>query len=181
VPAYDIVVSIINEAKRLRLSTIWEVDDLIFDKETLIKSRTISALNKEIIDQLVEGAGLYRKAMLLCDKGIASTEGLADAMKKAGLPEVHVIENALDRQTLEFAEKVCREHVIHQNGIVRIVYGSGTNTHNIDFRKLHLRLSKYWQVSNVRFRLIGILDLPETFSRYEGRWNVCQPVPTKSI
>jgi O-antigen biosynthesis protein len=168
VPAYDKVLSIINEAKRLRLPTIWEVDDLIFDKEVLIKSKTILSLDKGITDQLVEGAGLYRKAMLLCDEGIASTTGLADAMKQAGLPEVHLVENALDRQTLEVAQKVCHDHTFHRNGIVRIVYGSGTNTHNVDFQEAAPAIIKILdKFPNVRLRLIGLLDLPEIFSRYE--------------
>ena len=170
VPAFDSVLSIINEAKRLRLPSIWEVDDFIFDKNVLTQSKTLAALDKNVFNQLIEGAELYRKAMLLCDKGIASTTGLADAMKKAGLTEVHVVENALDRQTLEVAEKVCREHTIHQNGIVRIVYGSGTNTHNIDFQEAAPAIIKILgKFPNVRFRLIGILDLPETFSHYEGQ------------
>lgn len=168
VPAYNSVLSIINEAKRLRLPTIWEVDDLIFDKKVLIKSKTLLALNKEIVDQLVEGAGLYRRAMLLCDQGIASTTGLADAMKKAGLSEVHVIENALDRQTLEVAEKVCRDHTFHRNGIVRIFYGSGTNTHNVDFQEAAPAIIKILdKFPNVRLRLMGLLNLPEIFSQYE--------------
>lgn len=170
VPAFHSVVSIINETKRLRLTTIWEVDDFIFDKEVLTKSKTLAALDKNTFNGLLEGADLYRKAMLLCDRGVASTTSLADVMKKDGLSEVHVIENALDRHTLEVAEKVCREHVIHQYGIVRIVYGSGTNTHNIDFLEAAPAIIEILdKFPNVRFRLIGTLDLPKTFSRYEGQ------------
>lgn len=170
VPAFHNVVSIINEAKRLRLPTIWEVDDFIFDKEVLTKSKTLAALDRTTFDQLVEGADLYRNAMLLCGTGIASTTGLADAMKMAGLPEVHVIENALDRHTLEVAAKVCRNHTVHHNGILRIVYGSGTNTHNIDFQEAAPAIVKILEkFPNVRFRLIGTLDLHEIFSGFEDQ------------
>ncbi len=168
VPAFPNVVSIINEAKRLRLPTLWEVDDFIFDKEVLSKSKTLAALDRTTFDQLLEGADLYRNAMLLCGKGIASTTGLASAMKMAGLSEVHVIENALDQHTLEVAAKVCHNHTLHHNGILRIVYGSGTNTHNIDFQEAAPAIVKILEkFPNVRFRLIGTLDLPEIFSGFE--------------
>lgn len=170
VPGYPMVTSVINEAKRLRLPTIWEVDDLIFDKQILMKSKTILALDKETIDQLIAGADLYKKAMLLCDRGIASTTGLADAMKKAGLPDVHIIENALDQQTLGIAQKVCRYQAFDRNGVVRIVYGSGTKTHNIDFQEAAPAIIKVLdKFPNVRLRIIGQLDLPEIFSRYKGQ------------
>jgi O-antigen biosynthesis protein len=170
VPGFPNVVSIINEAKRLGLPTLWEVDDFIFDKEVLANSKTLAALDKTTYNQLLEGAELYRKAMLLCDRGIASTPRLANAMKAAGLSEVCVIENALDQQTLEVAEKICRKHINHQDSIIRIVYGSGTNTHNIDFQEAAPAILKILEkYPNVRFRLIGSLDLPETFLLFEGR------------
>ncbi|MDD1762894.1 MAG: class I SAM-dependent methyltransferase, partial [Methanothrix sp.] len=170
VPAYDSVLSVINEAKRLRLPTIWEVDDLIFDKDVLTKSKTLAALDKAIFDPLVEGAKLYRKTMLLCDRGIASTTGLADAMKKAGLPEVFVVENALDRQTLEILQNVCQYNALHTDDIVRIVYGSGTSTHNVDFQEAVPAIIKILdKLPNVRLRIIGLLDLPEIYSRYKER------------
>lgn len=170
VPAYSSVVSIIQEARRLRLPTWWEVDDFIFDKEVLANSKTLAALDKNVFDQLIEGAGLYRQAMLMCDAGIASTTGLAEAMQRAGVPAVRVIENALDQATLAVAATVCREHPRQQTDCVRIVYGSGTNTHNIDFAEaapaLLAVLGKFPQV---RFRLIGTLVLPEGFTRYSSQ------------
>lgn len=167
VPAFESVVSVINEAKRLRLPTIWEVDDLIFDQEVLRKSRGLATLDEITFRQLLEGADLYRKAMLLCDRGIASTAGLADAMKQVGVSDVHVIENALDRQTLEAAERACHKHAVNHNGIVRIVYGSGTNTHNIDFEEAAPAIIQVLdKFPNVRLRIVGMLNLPEAFSRY---------------
>jgi O-antigen biosynthesis protein len=170
VPGFPNVVSVINEAKRLGLPTLWEVDDFIFDKEVLANSKTLAALDKTTYDQLLDGAELYRKAMLLCDKGIASTTRLADAMKIAGLPHVYVIENALDQETLEIAKKVRRKHIDHQDGIIRIVYGSGTNTHNIDFQEAAPAIIRVLEKHpGVRFRIIGSLDIPESFSLFEDR------------
>jgi hypothetical protein len=114
VPAFPNVVSVVQEAKRLRLTTFWEVDDLIFDRAVLANSKTLAALDKNVFDQLLEGAVLYKNAMLLCDRGIASTAGLAHAMRLAGLKEVAVVENALDMQTLKVAQRV-RDSGIAEN------------------------------------------------------------------
>jgi glycosyltransferase involved in cell wall biosynthesis len=170
VPAFGSVISLINEAKRLCLPTLWEVDDFIFDKDILKNSKTLASLDQNIFHQLMEGAGLYRTAMLLCDEGIASTIGLAEAMKQAQLPVVHVIENALDQDTLVAAANARRDYIIHHEGIVRIVYGSGTKTHNIDFQEAATAIIRILEkFPNVRFRLIGALDLPEAFLRYEDQ------------
>jgi len=170
VPARDNVLKIIAEAKRLRIQTIWEVDDLIFDREILAGSKNLAGLDQVTVEGVLEGALLYRTAMLNCDKGIASTTGLAAAMRKAGVPEVFVIENALDRQTLIHAKKIKAASNKPKDPVVRIVYGSGTNTHNVDFREaaaalLHI-LSTFREV---RLRLIGTLDLPEEFTPYQSQ------------
>lgn len=171
VPAYDSVISLMTEAKRLGLPTYWEVDDFIFDAEVLSNSKTLAALDKHTFAQLVEGAGLYRQAMLLCERGIASTTGLAAVMQAVGLAEVLVIENALDSQTLTVAAAVLAEQpAADDSGIVRIVYGSGTNTHNIDFEEAAAAilaiLAKFPQV---HFRLIGKLELPAAFAGYASQ------------
>ena len=163
VPAFDSVMALINECRRLRIKTYWDVDDLIFDEETLKISITVNALNKQERDGVINGARLYRKAMLACDEGITSTPGLAEAMREAGLKTVHVVENALDIETLKAAQEI-NSKAQHSDNIIRIIYGSGTNTHNIDFMEAAAAvaetLKKY---PNVRFRYIGYLELPADF------------------
>lgn len=167
VPAFSNVVSIVQEAKRLRLTTFWDVDDLIFDRDILANSKTLGALDKEVFSQLLEGAVLYKNAMLLCDRGIASTAGLAHAMHKAGLQEVEVLENALDEQTLDVAKKVYDIGVQRSDDAIRIVYGSGTNTHNVDFEEaIPALLNVLAEYPQVRLRIVGSLDLPASFDRY---------------
>jgi glycosyltransferase involved in cell wall biosynthesis len=167
VPAFPNVVSVVQEAKRLRLTTFWEVDDLIFDRAVLANSKTLAALDKNVFDQLLEGAVLYKNAMLLCDRGIASTAGLAHAMRLAGLKEVAVVENALDMQTLKVAQRVRDSGLQKTDDAIRIVYGSGTNTHNIDFEEaVPALLQVLEQYPQARLRIVGSLDFPQGFDRY---------------
>lgn len=170
VPASQCVLEIIAEAKRLNIPTIWEADDLIFDREVLAGSKTLTELDQTTCRGLLEGAGLYRKAMLTCDKGIASTTGLSFAMKKAGMPQVFVIENALDWQTLISANMINSSPSKPKDSFVRIVYGSGTNTHNVDFKEASIAILHVLKsFPNVRLRLIGTLDLPEEYVQHESQ------------
>lgn len=170
VPAYPNVLVVIEEAKRLRLPTMYDVDDLIFDKEVLGRSRELKLLDKHTYNSLLEGADLYRKAMVLCDKGIASTRKLAEAMINAGMDEASVLENALDAQTLEIAQALRNKYYGRKDEAVRIVYGSGTNTHNIDFleasKALVYVLRKF---PHVKLRIIGTLSLPKELLQFKNR------------
>jgi glycosyltransferase involved in cell wall biosynthesis len=169
VPALPQTMELIDEAKRLNLRTLWEVDDLIFDREVLINSKTLAQLRPDVLGPLIDGAELYRQAMLACDEGIASTSGLADAMRAAGVPVVSVVENALDHQTLKAAERHLNQHRVADDWL-RIVYGSGTNTHNVDFAEAaDAILDILTEFPKVKFRVVGILELPEGFQRFKSR------------
>ena len=163
VPAFPNVMALINECRRLRIKTYWDVDDLIFDEEILKISGTISSLDEQDRNGIINSAKLYREAMLACDEGIASTSGLAEAMREVGLKTVHIVENALDIETLKAAQEI-NSKAQHSDNIIRIIYGSGSKTHNVDFMEAAAAvaetLKKY---PNVRFRYIGYLELPADF------------------
>jgi len=164
-PAFPNVLKIIDEAKRLQITTLWEVDDLIFDKQILAGSKTLAQLDKITFDGLLDGAILYHKAMLACDKGIASTAELAVAMRKEGLSEVFIVENALDEQTLVCANKINAAVQKPADNLIRIVYGSGTNTHDVDFAEVSAALLQVLNTfPSVRLRIIGTLELPTAYN-----------------
>ena len=124
---------LIAECRRLNIKTLWDVDDLIFDEDVLKTSSTINSLEPAEKEGVINGAKLYRQAMLACNEGIASTSGLAKAMKEAGLETIYVVENALDDETLAAARSIEGRLKKQEDGLIRIIYGSGTKTHNIDF------------------------------------------------
>jgi len=171
VPAFAHVENLIAEARRLRVPTCWEVDDLIFDKELLASNSSLQKLDKATREGAFRGAVMYRKAMLLCDYGVASTTGLQSAMATAGVSNTFVVENALDASTLEAAERANACACDHAgDGTVRIVYGSGTNTHNEDFEEASDAILRILhRYSHVRLRLIGLLDLPTSYDAVKDR------------
>ena len=164
VPGFDSVMDLIAECRRLNIKTLWEVDDLVFDEDVLKTSSTINLLEPAEREGVINGAKLYRQAMLACDEGIASTSGLAKAMKEAGLETVYVVENALDDETLAAARSIEGRLKKQEDGLIRIIYGSGTKTHNIDFLEAAPALAAVLKKNpNVRFRIIDYLELPEYF------------------
>ncbi|WP_313463241.1 glycosyltransferase [Pseudomonas nitroreducens] len=171
VPAFPDVLLLIEEAKRLKALSFWEVDDLIFDPEKYRKNSNLNSLNEETIRSLMDGVTLYRQAMLACDRAIASTPGLAAAMRDAGVNEVSVIENALDTETLVAADAINASMInTVRDEQIRIVYGSGTKTHDADFleaaQAIYATMEKR---ANLRLRIIGDLTLPSYFDNLNAR------------
>lgn len=179
VPSTDTVLALIEECNRLNVNTFWEVDDLIFNEEVLIESKTISDLSREVRAQVLEGANSYKRALLACDMAIASTSGLADSMKAEGVENVFILENCLDSETLQLANEILKSSDKEKkvDNKIRIVYGSGTSTHNIDFEEAALAIAKVLRGnSQVIFRIIGLLELPSCFDGFDAqveRFELC--------
>lgn len=175
-PALRSVLAMQEEARRLGLPMIWDVDDLIFDAGMLRKSRSLRQLDRRTFRGLLRGAGLYRQAMLSADATIASTAALATAMAEHGARQPTVLANALDVETLALADRLLASKT-SSDGLVRIGYGSGTNTHNVDFLEAAEALVQILRLNPmVRLRLIGELQIPPGLSalsaqieRFSGR------------
>ncbi len=177
VPGYPEVLANIETCRQLGLKMAWEVDDIIFDDALFLQNRNIDSLDPEMREGILSGVGLYRAAMLACDAGIASTPHLADAMRASGMADVFIVENALDADTLSLAEGLRGAAKAASPGVL-ITYGSGTKTHDADFREaapalLHLLRSR----PDVRLRIVGELGLPPGFAELPDQVERLPPVP----
>ncbi len=176
VPGFPNVLEQISESKRLGLSPWWEVDDLIFDEKLYLQCGFIEKLPKKEVDLLLFGSRLFRTALLACDHAIASTPALAHYMQYVGMKEVVVIENALDKHTVEIAAEYYPESkktdfdLIKNKDEVVLIYGSGTNTHNADFLvAANGILSALLKEKSLRFWIVGEIELPENFKSVEDQ------------
>ncbi|WP_421569122.1 glycosyltransferase [Stenotrophomonas sp. PD6] len=169
VPGYTDQLESIELARKLGVRTFWEVDDLIFDLEHYRNNSNINDLDPKLRKGILAGVPLYRKAMLACDGCIASTTAMADAMRAAGARNVWVVENALDIETLRAAEEIAVAPP-RGDGLLRIVYGSGSKAHDSDFRIaapaiLRVLRKRY----DVRLTIIGHLNLPPEFKQLDAQ------------
>ena len=159
-PGFESVLALVAEAKRLRVTTYWEADDLIFDIDRYRENRNLDTLDPALKAEVLAGVPLFRRAMLACDRTIASTAGLADAMRAMGAGATLVIENALDRETIEVAAQV-RQRPRPARDTVVIAYGSGSKAHDVDFQAAAPALAAVLRGhAQARLRLIGEVQLP---------------------
>ena len=167
VPAEESVLNLVQEAERLGLTTLFDVDDLIFDEALLKTNINIQNLPQKIQAQVFAGAKTYKKAMSVMDYCSASTSVLAEYMHKHTDHETFVIPNALDEELLQ-ASKL--QKVEKYTSTIKIVYGSGTSTHDVDFQEVSEALldilTKY---PHVHLIIHGTLTLPESFKGFKNQ------------
>lgn len=169
VPAYPSILKTIEVARQLGIPSYWEVDDLIFDLEHYRNNSNLENIDKKTRHAILKGVPLYREAMLACDGAIASTRPLADAMVAAGAKSVHVIENALDVDTSRIARQI-NSVPVRDDGLIRIVYGSGSAAHDSDFRVAAPAIIKVLKARyHVRLAIIGSLKLPPEFDEVSSQ------------
>ncbi|SFV59605.1 Possible glycosyltransferase [hydrothermal vent metagenome] len=160
VPADTVVLDLIKEAKRLNITSFFDVDDVVFDRKLLSENINIQALDKKTQKLLLNGADLYQEALSLTDHSTSSTPTLASLMQKHNDGEHFIIPNCLDKELLSYLDSDISKDVEK----IKIVYGSGTSTHDIDFLEvsdaLLFILQKY---PHVKLIIHGTLTLPSIF------------------
>ena len=138
VPSTPPILRAILHANKLGLTTYYEVDDLIFDPNCYPDD--FSSFEGQITARdyagLQFGVPLFRYAMSLCTRSIASTPALLERMHKVtGTDTGIVVRNGLDHRNLA-AIRMGAKPILHTDERVRIFYGSGTLAHNADFNNL---------------------------------------------
>ena len=160
---------VIDEARRLGVESVWEVDDLIFDVALYGANSNLRDIPAWWREELLDGAAMYRRAMITCDRTIGSTACLSQLMGEASGKPSHVVPNALDDETLAFASAAVAGRQ-RRDGQVVIGYGSGTLTHDTDFALACPALLRLLdEQPHVRLLVLGSLNLPATFGRFEDR------------
>ncbi|OYZ89669.1 MAG: hypothetical protein B7X99_18990, partial [Rhizobiales bacterium 17-65-6] len=132
------VIRAILHARTLGLDTWYEVDDLIFDPSAY--PDPFESFGGQISEAeyagLQMGVPLFRHALAMCDRAIASTPSLAkrmEALVRSG--QCIVIRNGLDTRN-DNAIRLSRHLPERRDGRVRLFYGSGTLAHNADFNNI---------------------------------------------
>ncbi len=164
VPAFEDVVKLYEEAKRLRIPTFYDVDDLIFNKEELKNNSNNLKLDDAIQKEILNGANLYLEALARSKNAIASTSVLGRYMGENIEGEVFVIPNCLDKELLSFVHE---KEGYKESSSIQIVYGSGTSTHDSDFLQASEALLKILKkYKNVKLVIHGLLNLPKEFDAF---------------
>ena len=170
IPGFAEQLEQIEEAHRLGNLVFWESDDLIFDGQAYHNNLNLQTLDPELRKSVLSGVPLFLKALEASGRGIASTEKIADYMRRYGSP-AFVIENGIDDMTLQWMERLReRRRNLGTRTTIEVFYGSGTLAHNADFACAAHGLGRAMaQCPAMRLRIVGELKLGPELREFAGR------------
>ena len=155
------------EARRLGIPILYDIDDLIFDREGLAAYMTRLNLSAERAAAMLEKADSYRRAMEEADMLLASTPALARHAAAVGRP-CFVAHNSVADDLAHLARTLPAKKA--DGEVVRIFYGSGSDTHDADFALIADALAEAMaKDTRLHLHIHGHLELPETLSAFCGR------------
>jgi glycosyltransferase involved in cell wall biosynthesis len=169
-PAWPTVIRAILVARRLGIPVFFEIDDLLFDSAEYPDSFQSygGQIDARTYVDLQFGVPLFRAAAQLCDYGIASTEPLAEELRKTVRSgKAWVVPNSLDDR---IERTVAISSPVRQDGVT-IFYGTGTRAHNSDFDQLvgPALLTTLANRPQVRLVIVGHLSLSPEFEPFLSR------------
>ena len=155
-------------ARAIGMRVVYDIDDLVFDPGLADRIDAVRRMNRYDRCSFVESMARRRKLLLAADLVTVSTAYLARTVERLGRPSV-VIPNSINAEQQRVAAEMAGAGRQLHNG-VRIAYLSGSATHQRDFAACESALLTVMaRHQNVKFRLVGYLDLGPHWERYSGR------------
>lgn len=167
-PITDEIREFIKLAKYNNKTVIFDIDDLVFDREYTKTIKYLDTLSKEELDEYYDGVDRMQETLKLCDYAITTTETLANELKKF-VKKVYVNRNVASERMCELSIKA-KDSVVKDDSKIVLGYLSGSITHNPDFELILPSIVKVMEkYENVYLKVVGILDVPEELKRFKNR------------
>lgn len=173
----------IKRAKVARKPVIFDTDDLVFNQKYISDVKALRDFSPAEYELFVDGIKRYNRTLSLCDAALVSTEPLRERIRELfpGMP-VYVNRNAVSDEMVRQADFVLEHIPKIDSALVRIIYMSGTKTHNEDFAQCVAALDRVLEAyPQVRLMLVGHLDIPEQLRRWTDRLEVIPLVPWRDL
>jgi len=168
VPVSPELIELVDQARKFGIPTFYDIDDLIFEDDGYPPPRAImeDMLSPADYAGLVIGSVLYRKAMALCDYGIASTPELQEAVARiVRTQRCFLSRNALSPIHLAHIEQSKSSRAPRKGGKFVFFYGSGSSSHNRNFATLAEPLARIMRENpQTELRVAGALALGPEFT-----------------
>ena len=180
-PALFEIVSFVEHARKLRVPTAYEIDDLLFDATAFpppIEDYAGLVTEQEYANLSLTPA-MLRPIAERCFCAIVSTSPLARAMVPVvGDDRTYVHPNGLGSEHLAAIKAAEARSRTSERGSVTIFYGSGTKAHKSFVDKAFLRplFDLMTRRPEVRFETIGYLSIEEVPEDLQQRVRVHAPV-----
>ncbi len=162
------VVELLEYCRVHRIDTVFDVDDYVFEPGIIESIAGVAALNADQRRDYEWGVRAYRSLLFSCGKGTTTTPFLAERMRELGR-DAHVVPNSFNAAQLSLSEAILAAPP-PCDGKIRICYFSGSNTHGRDFQQCAAALQGLLRRHpNIIFRLVGMLDLDESWVPFAER------------
>ncbi len=151
---------VIEEARRLQIPILFEVDDLVYSKELATSNPNLHSLPSALREAVIAGADGYAAALSAADVNLASTAALAADMASTNHRRALVVSNGIDDRMLDLERGLTRPSEPDTHPVA--IYGSGSRAHDHDFAVAAPGIAE-WLTSHpeARLHLLGPVRLPE--------------------
>ncbi len=183
VPHTAKIETFIARAKASGKPVIFDIDDLVFNEAVIGDIKAIRDYPPEEYNRHLDAIIRNRRTLSLCDAALVTTEELRDCIKEL-FPEkpVYVNRNAVSDEMVSQADFALKHVPKIDDGFVRIIYMSGTKTHDEDFAECVAALESVLEAHpQVRLMIVGLLGLPERLGRLADRLEVIPLVPWQEL
>lgn len=156
----------VQKLKSVGRKIIYSIDDLLFDKESILSKEWVDDLHKDDREKLLRESEQILKFLQISDLGISSTTTLANEMKKYIKGEVMVLKNGYSNEQFEISKKL----EASWPGIMNLGFFSGSETHDKDFSLIVPSLINLFEkYSDLKLHLGGYIDIPEELTKFKDR------------
>jgi glycosyltransferase involved in cell wall biosynthesis len=167
-PYTELIGDFIGQAKALNKPVLFDIDDLVIDKEYTDKIKYLKTLTIEQKANYDDGVERMKKTLMLCDAAITTTSTLANELKKY-VDEVFVNRNTASLEMVEISNEVSST-IVHDESKIKLGYFSGSITHNDDFMLILPVLKRLMnEYKNLFLYIVGELDIPKELQEYKSR------------
>jgi glycosyltransferase involved in cell wall biosynthesis len=158
---------VLAEARRLRIPVVFDVDDLVFEPESIHHVDGIRGYTPEQVAEYRRGVCGYREMLLEADAATCTTTFLKERIERLGKP-AYVIPNTINAEQQALARELPATRP--ESSKTRIGYFSGSATHNKDFLEAAGAVARVMRERpEVEFLVVGPLELPADFAGLESR------------
>lgn len=161
---------LIDEARRQGKPIIFDTDDLIFEPDMIEQHRAVARLSPAEQTLYAEGVRRYQETLLACDLVLTATPLLSELARCRG-KKAFVHRNALGNEMFAETNRLYqrREERAVTDRVV-IGYGSGTPTHDVDFREVSGALEQVLgHFAEVELWIVGPLSLSQGLVHFAER------------
>jgi O-antigen biosynthesis protein len=160
---------LIECARALGRSVIFDTDDLIFEPELVEWHRGVRNLSKAEQQLHLEGVRRYLETLQACGAIMTATPLLAELARKRGKP-AFVHRNSLGKEMLAFADRLYEQRRPRHSNHIVIGYGSGTPTHDVDFQEATGALENVLdRFAQVELCIAGPLTVSSQLAKFGNR------------